>query len=198
MKTEEKLCILLFDEVSLKPFITYQERKDHITGLVDNGEKREKEFADHAQVFMIRGLIKNYKQPVSYSFSSSATKGPELARQVKEVITEIQRAGLVVVASVCDQGTNNRQALKILINESRGIFLRRGEEYKENIILINNQEIVPLYDPPHLLKGMRNNLINKNLIYVKEGVAQTAKWTHLELLHKENRIQGNQINSKIE
>ncbi|KAL0820225.1 hypothetical protein ABMA28_006146 [Loxostege sticticalis] len=186
MKTEEKLCILLFDEVSLKPFITYQERKDHITGLVDNGAKREKEFADHAQVFMIRGLIKNYKQPVSYSFSSSATKGPELARQVKEVVTEIQRAGLIVVASVCDQGTNNRQALKILINESRGIFLRRGEEYKENIILINDQEIVPLYDPPHLLKGMRNNLINKNLIYVKEGVAQTAKWTHLDLLHKEN------------
>ncbi|CAH0728892.1 unnamed protein product, partial [Brenthis ino] len=37
MKTEEKLCKLLFDEISLKANVTYHERKDVITGLVDNG-----------------------------------------------------------------------------------------------------------------------------------------------------------------
>lgn len=187
MKIEQKLCVLMFDEVSLKANITYQERKDKITGLVDNGEERKGDFADHAQVFMVRGLIYNYKQAVSYTFSSSATKGPELAKQIKAVIIGLQEAGLKVVDSVCDQGTNNRQALKLLINETRGNYLRKLEEPKENIILINDQEIIPLYDPPHLLKGIKNNLLNKNLEYTtKEGVKKIAKWSHLKLLYDEN------------
>lgn len=28
---------------------------------------------------------------------------------------------------------------------------------------MGNTEIVPLYDPPHLIKGIRNNLLTKNL-----------------------------------
>lgn len=28
---------------------------------------------------------------------------------------------------------------------------------------MGNAEIVPLYDPPHLIKGIRNNLLTKNL-----------------------------------
>lgn len=186
MTKEEKLCIIIYDEISLKPHITYTERKDKVIGFVDDGEERKPEFADHAQVFMVRGLMKNYKQPLSYTFAASATKGPELAKQIKQIITEIQKAGLTVVASVCDQGSNNRQALRILVNETRGIYLRRGETIKENTILINGQEIIPLFDPPHLLKGIRNNLLTKNLIYTKDGVANTAKWSHLLLLHKEN------------
>lgn len=135
---------------------------------------------------MVRGLIYNYKQAVSYTFASSATKGPELARQIKEVIGALQESGFIVVASVCDQGTNNRQALNLLLDETRGIYLRKGENPKENIILINGQEIVPLYDPPHLLKGIRNNLMTKNLEYTINGVKKNAKWSHLKLLLNEN------------
>lgn len=100
--------------------------------LVDNGTERKGDFADDAQVFMVGGLIYNYKQAVSYTFASSATKGPELAKQIKEVVSSLQEAGLIVVASVCDQGTNNRQALKLLVNETRGLLvcLRKGEEPK--------------------------------------------------------------------
>ncbi|CAH2989328.1 unnamed protein product [Chilo suppressalis] len=186
MKVEEKLCVLLFDEISLKAHLSFNQKKDKVTGFVDDGYKRQPEIADHAQVFMVRGLLKNYKQPISYTFSASATKGTTLANQIKDVVKELQKCGLIVVASVCDQGTNNRQAIKILLNETRGVYLRKGETPKDNIILINNQEIVPLYDPPHLLKGIRNNLLNKNLHFVKDDVQKTAKWSHLQLLNKEN------------
>lgn len=186
MKEEEKLCVLLFDEVSLKAQITYNERKDKVTGFVDNGKERLPEFADHAQVFMVRGLVTNYKQPVAYTFAASATKGPELAVQIKQVITELQQAGFIVMATVCDQGTNNICALKILQHETRGIYLRRDETPKSNVILINDEEVIPIYDPPHLLKGIRNNLMSKNLRYKKDGVVKTANWSHLQLLYKEN------------
>lgn len=85
MKPADKLCVLMFDEMSLKPNVTYNERKDLVIGFVNNGRETKQEFADHAQVFMIRGLIRKYKQPVAYTFSQSATKGPELAVQIKTI-----------------------------------------------------------------------------------------------------------------
>ncbi|CAK1598223.1 unnamed protein product [Parnassius mnemosyne] len=136
---------------------------------------------------MVRGLIKNYKQPVSYTFSAGTTSGPELSVQLKEVIKELQRAGLIVIATVCDQGTNNRQAIKLLIQETRGIFIKSGREPVENMFLVNDQEVIPLFDPPHLIKCIRNNLLTKNLTYVaSDKQLRTAKWQHVELLLKEN------------
>lgn len=120
-----------------------------------------------------------------HTVSSIATKWPDLARQIKQVVKELQ-VGLIVVASVCDQGTNNRHAIKLLLNETRGIYLG-GMEPKENVIFINGQEIIPLHDPPHLLKGIRNNLLPKKLIYKKkEGNIKVAKWLHLKMLYDEN------------
>ncbi|RVE51568.1 hypothetical protein evm_003700 [Chilo suppressalis] len=165
--------------------IAYNERKDKVIGFVDNGEHIKPEYADHAQVFMIRGLTKNYKQPISYSFSAAATNGPELCKQIKSIVQELQRTGLIVVATVCDQSTNNRQAIKLLVNEYHSACLRKGTEAKNNVFTINDQIIVPLYDTPHMLKCVRNNLLTKNLVY-KEKENKTAKWEHLELLLKEN------------
>lgn len=169
MTVKERLCVILFDGMSLKAYITYNERKDKVIGFFPNGEKTVAEFADHAQVFMVRGLLKNYKQPVCYTFSQSATKGPELAKQLKAVISQMQGASLIVVATVCDQGTSNVHCLKLLLQETRTALLRMGQELRENFFELNGHEIVPIYDPPHLIKGIRNNLLNKDLEYIKNG-----------------------------
>lgn len=139
MKNKEKLAVLIFDEITLKSGIIYNERKNIVTGFVDDGQIRIPEFANHAQVFMLRGVVHNYKQVVAYTFSASATKGPELAKQLKNVIKKSQEAGFNVVASICDQGTNNRQAIKLLLEETRHTYLIRGQIPKEKIILINEQ-----------------------------------------------------------
>lgn len=188
LKVEDRLCVLLFDEMALKASITYNERKDHVIGFVTDGQKTKPEYADHAQVFMIRGLTRNYKQPVSYTFSAGATSGPELAKQIKDVIRELQEAGLIVLATISDQGTNNRSANKLLVQETRGDYIRAGREPKGNIFAVNAQEIIPLYDPPHLIKCIRNNLITKNLTYqsTDSNLKRTAKWQHIELLYQEN------------
>ena len=52
--------------------------------------------------------------------------------------------------------------------------------FVEATFTIDGMEIIPIYDPPHLLKGMRNNLLNKNLRIVREfdGKKETidASW----------------------
>ncbi|CAK1592043.1 unnamed protein product [Parnassius mnemosyne] len=143
MKPADKLCILMFDEMSLKADITYNERKNLVIGVVNNGRETKPKFADHAQV---------------------ATKGPELALQIKTIIENLQETGSNVVATVCDRGTNNRNALSFLLNETSVHMLRNGQKDREDtkLIIINDKKIVPLYDHPHLLKAIRNNLLEKN------------------------------------
>jgi len=52
---------------------------------VNSGHYKSQELADHAIVFMIRGIKKKFKQPVAFSFCQGATKQHELVRQLKEV-----------------------------------------------------------------------------------------------------------------
>ncbi|CAH0719246.1 unnamed protein product, partial [Brenthis ino] len=78
MKTEHKLCIILFDEMSLKPNVAYNERKDMVSGFVTNGEERQPIYADHAQ-----------EQIVKLTTVSSCTKfSSPVARAAKDTIFE--------------------------------------------------------------------------------------------------------------
>ncbi|KAI5635842.1 transposase protein domain-containing protein [Phthorimaea operculella] len=163
MSAHEKLCILMFDEVALTPHFDYSKRRDTVVGFVDNGRQTKKEIADHALVFMMRGILKNYKQPVAYSFCSKTTPREELVTQIKMIIKQLHSIGFKVIATVCDQGATNVSAINYLINETKANYLRRNEEMKHSIFEIDGEEVIPLYDAPHLLKGIRNNLLNKDL-----------------------------------
>lgn len=41
---------------------------------------------------------------------------------------------------------------------------------------VNGAEIIPLYDYPHLMKGVRNNLLTKNSLLNKNNIASVASW----------------------
>lgn len=51
--------------------------------------------------------------------------------------------------------------------------------------MINDEEIVPLYDPPHLLKCLRNNFLNKDIEIdfdvpnLREEDRKIASWKHI-------------------
>ncbi|CAK1587697.1 unnamed protein product, partial [Parnassius mnemosyne] len=186
MILHEKLCVLMFGEMTIKRNITYNDQKDCVIGLIKNDVKNSKGFADRCLVFMIRGLKKGYGQPLYYSFSSGPTEGPELSSQIKQIIRELFDVGLIPIATVCKPGKNNERAIKILIEETRAELSTKGEILKNNIFKVHNKQIIPLFDPPHLLIGMRDNLINKNLVYLKNGEECVAKWDHIKMLYMEN------------
>lgn len=183
-----KYCTLLFDEMAIGAGISYDKRNDKIIGFVDNGEQMNKEFCDHALVFMIRGTVKKFKQPLAYYFCSGSTKSAELKAQIKKIIKKVQKTGLEVVATICDQGASNMAAINMLLKETREVYIRTGKPYTEGFFEMNNKKIFPLYDPPHLIKGIRNNLITKNLKYQMTGKECVAKWSHIVALY--NRCPG--------
>jgi hypothetical protein len=53
-------------------------------------------------------------------------------------------------------------------------------EKHDNIINIEGIKVIPLYDPPHLMKCIRNNLLTKDCKYMLEdNVTKVAKWSNV-------------------
>lgn len=186
MNETEKLCILLFDEMSITPHYSLNRKRDRITGFVNNGTETKRQIADHVLVFMLRGVMKNYKQPIAYSFSKGTTPKIDLKCLIKNIITELQKCGLKVIATVCDQGSTNVSAINSLVQDTHTQYIRSKKEWKNEMFEVNGDIIIPLFDPPHLIKGIRNNLMTKNLKYKMENKTKVAKWDHILRLHEEN------------
>jgi len=45
-------------------------------------------------------------------------------------------------------------------------------------------KLIRLYDSPHILKKIRNNLLNKNVIFFVNNTKHEAKWKHILDLYK--------------
>jgi hypothetical protein len=81
-------------------------------------DKRSPSIANYANVFMIKGICRQWKQPFSFTFSSGPTKQLQLKDMITKVITSCQNIGLEVVATVCDQGSSNQAAISALLKET--------------------------------------------------------------------------------
>ncbi|GFO24972.1 THAP domain-containing protein 9 [Plakobranchus ocellatus] len=75
MTPDEKLCTLVFDEMSIKEAVCYDPKQDVVRGFEDYAHLgRSRYIANHACVFMARGLAANWKQPFGFVFSSGTVK----------------------------------------------------------------------------------------------------------------------------
>ena len=155
-----------------------------IEGFEDLGRHgRTSNIANHALVFMLRGLRKRWKQPVAYYLTRGSTKGEMLLDFLMEVLDACHNAGLVVVATICDMGASNVRALKLL-----------GVSEKTPFFRFRDQEIAAVFDPPHLLKCTRNLFFKYDVMNVGLGVVVngkpltgTAKWADILKVYELNK-----------
>lgn len=134
MRQKDKLCFLMWDEMLLQPHLDYDATKKHIVGFEDFGEKRVARFADHALVFMVRGIQNGWKFPLAYYFCDGATKADQLAEWIKVIAKIIIDSGLHLVAFICNDGKRNLAAINKLKLDSARLKSRRGEQYCKRII----------------------------------------------------------------
>ncbi|XP_039308609.1 uncharacterized protein LOC120358419 [Solenopsis invicta] len=173
--------VLLWEEMSLKPAVHYDKKRDIIIGFEDWGMRRKRNFADHAILFYIRCLASGNHMALGYGFCESATRSIQLVQCIKQWLNMIVKCGFKPVATVCDQGGPNVAAINMLIKEANE---KRIKQHKipENTFIVSNCEVVPLYDYVHLQKGVRNNLLTKDLVvdkFKKESERQFASWNDI-------------------
>lgn len=88
LKDREKLCMVMFDEISLMPHVSYNKHTQKIIGIQDG------KICDHALVFMVRGVTKKWKQTISYTFCSGSTKATEIKKLLTSIIQKLKIAGM--------------------------------------------------------------------------------------------------------
>lgn len=122
---------------------------------------------------------------MAFTFSCGPINSTTLKNNIRTLINSCQKMGFDVVATICDQGSNNQAAINKLITECKADVLRKNKEYQYVGFTVNDKEIVPLYDVPHLIKGIRNNLLQKNLVFKNsKGKMVVASWDHIVQLYK--------------
>ncbi|KAI4463136.1 thap domain-containing protein 9 [Holotrichia oblita] len=114
----EKYCILIFDEMSISPHLDFDQKEESIVGFESNGCQTSRLIANHVQVFMLQGIYRKWKQPVYYNFIKGASKSALIAKTIKEIIRAVENIGLQIIATVCDQATNNVAAINSLIDST--------------------------------------------------------------------------------
>ena len=69
-------------------------RRDVIDGLEDYGTLgRTKRIANEGLVFMVRGLARNWKQPLCYFFARDCTPEKNMASLITEFIQKLYKIG---------------------------------------------------------------------------------------------------------
>ena len=165
MDPTDRCISLIFDEMALKSALVYNHRLDRIEGFEDIGELGMSQFiADHALAFMVRGLHTKWKQPLGYFLTAGTVKPETLQTLTQSCLEKLEKIGLQTKV-LCDQGPNNRCLLQKLENVST----------ERPYIVSNNKKVFVVYDPPHLLRNVRNNCKKSNYKYGDVEV----KWEYI-------------------
>ena len=189
LKPLDRTCILMFDEIGLSKQLVFDRMRDKIIGYVDLGPLgRKNELANEALVFMIHGLHKSWKQPIAYFFTKDTVKTNDLKFLIKDIISSLQKAGLRVLATVCDQGPTNRAAINQLTKE-KAVLDKPGPYF-----IVNGDKIFTLFDPPHLLKSTRNAFLKYNVLFSNTKI---AKFEHIKQCFHIDRMKRFQALRKI-
>lgn len=173
MTEMEKVAVMSFDEMAIVSEWNYDKGSDTL-------------YKPHKRVlvFMVRGLVGRWKQPIYYDFDVSYSKDV-----LFNLIRQIEEAGYPVVAIVHDMGPTNLRIWKDFnIDPMQGKCSFKNPD--------SDREVFILADVPHIMKLIRNNFIDSGFIlHTGERVSDCAiremmsmQKTELSLAHRINEI----------
>jgi len=146
-------CALCVDEMSLKAFLYYNYAKDEVIGFHDVETHKTTDVAKSVMVLMMRGIHDSWKQPIGYYFVGSTCTGFSLKNIIYKCILKLTSISFNVRVMISDMGSNFKS-----FADSVGVT-------PENpYFKVGTQEIIYMFDPPHLLKSTRYNFFSYRLV----------------------------------
>lgn len=150
------------DEMSLKAKRKLNKQWDKLVGAVDTGGilKRKRNgnrhlLANRLLAFVINGLSTSFKIPVAFFFVKQLT-AEDLFQLTEHVLEEVEGLGFRVERIVGDNATTNAKMLKMWND---------GDELVHEVVhpLDPKRKLFLSFDPTHVLKNVRNQLIDRDL-----------------------------------
>ena len=97
MDDKTRLCAVVYDEMAIKQHMEYNNSSDRIEGFESIASNANSKYiANHAGVFMVKGLCFKWKQPVGYFFSSYPINKTLLKKLMFECIEKLLGIWLLV------------------------------------------------------------------------------------------------------
>jgi hypothetical protein len=172
---------LLMDEMSIRSEIRNSRQFHRIVGIPSLSCRSQQQGiipATNALCIMAKGVQHPFKLVISVDFTTNSTSTTALRQRLEQCIKELERRGIHVRACISDQGALFKSLWKEL-----GIKSRRLKGGKNNLNIpdfsITNhfpnparpsEKIYLIYDPTHLFKLGRNQLINHDFIYSAQTI----------------------------
>jgi hypothetical protein len=161
--------------------LKFNKHEDLILGCEDFGDSAKPDKlkpADQGIVFMVTGLTLRWKQIIGFCLASHNLPFENLNTLIDEAINKLKNVGYTVKAIIMDQEATQWKWVK---------SVGAADKVKPYFIHEENKVFV-MPDPPHLLKNLQNNMINKDVHFQLNGEPMVAKWAHCRELHKLDRV----------
>ena len=136
----ERLAFLCFDEIELRKCYEFDQRENRVYGPYSK-----------AQVAMLRGICSSWKQVIFVDFDFPMTK-----KKVDSLITAAEKHGVEVHGITMDLG--NKTLMSEIDFHKAGLELNFPNDYDKS----RTVHVFP--DAPHLLKSLRNHILDHGLI----------------------------------
>lgn len=150
----ETICIVMFDEMSIKRHLDYSEKLDIFEGIADLGNLgRTPVPASQALVIMIRGIYSAWKIPLAYFLTGNGITSTELHEILLTCLEKLTSIKLRPIGIVCDLSSTNQKVLANL-----------NVTLEKPYFMFQDQKYYAFYDVPHLLKCIRNNFLNNSFV----------------------------------
>lgn len=164
----KKICTLVIDGMSIKRHLEYDSKRDFVSGFTDDGLNRSSKPANQGIVAVLKGILSPWKQIVGHWLTTDTDPADIILKAVKDCVAFANDTGLILKLFVCDPGSKNRKLV-------RALGITRDKPYFMN----GDQKVFFLWDPPHLIKNVRNNLLKNDLLWR----GQVVSWKHIRNLY---------------
>ncbi|XP_014206477.2 pre-mRNA-splicing factor Syf2 [Copidosoma floridanum] len=177
MTEEERECILMWDEMSIKTWLQYDPKRDLIEGFADlgifGGSPRR---GNHVLVFLLRGRQFDWRQPICYYVSHNAVDGKMLGKIILDVIKYVEKADFVLKSMNEARQQNHKEVIE---EDRRNKLPANWEARKRRAEWITNDE------------QAKKNAEEKGLDYERVKLLSIDAISAEKMLKKKKRIDPN-------
>ena len=173
MNEAGRVCTITMDELSIKANLQYDQTTDKVIGVEDFGDgKGTAKVATSALVFMARGIKESWKQPLGYVLVNESCPGERIKPLLFSIIDDLTEIGLKIETVISDLGSNFHKLIRELnITPERPWFLYKGKK------------IFYLFDTPHIIKAIRNNLLKYDFHFNNKD----ASWADIKFVYEHDQ-----------
>lgn len=180
-KNIEICCTLSFDEMHIMRNIQYSDAQKRFIGHISYGSIPKDAMylpvATNAIVFMVNGVNVSFNIPVAYHFIN-CLQAHEKAALVLMVLRTLSNIGIRIIALTFDGLIANLRTCNLL-----GASLDVDGDFRPYILdPLDSHKIYIIFDPPHMVKLIRNCIGQNKTLYHENG--SKIEWKFFEALEE--------------